>query len=210
MSLAFNAAPISFNEESNKYGNIIDSKKRMMQNNSRSNNGNASNRNASNRNANNGNANNVNSMMQAIHDGSSDDEHIGNFNPPPNPTSMGTERTHREAFENEDTSNEQYSKKQDVKQNDSDVGVGDYNNLSNNYANDYYNQYVPYFNRMSPEKIGSRDELLEKLNYMIHLLEDQQDIKTGHITEELILYSFLGIFIIFVLDSFARTGKYVR
>ena len=45
---------------------------------------------------------------------------------------------------------------------------------------------------------------------MIHLLEEQQDEKTGHVTEELILYSFLGIFIIFIVDSFARAGKYVR
>ena len=58
--------------------------------------------------------------------------------------------------------------------------------------------------------VSNRDELLNKLNYMIHILEEQQDQKTGHVTEEIILYSFLGIFIIFVIDSFARAGKYVR
>ena len=42
------------------------------------------------------------------------------------------------------------------------------------------------------------------------LLEEQQNEKTNHITEELILYLFLGIFIIFVLDSFARASKYIR
>lgn len=52
--------------------------------------------------------------------------------------------------------------------------------------------------------------LLDKINYMIRLLEDQKDEKTGHVTEELILYAFLGIFVIFVLDSFVKTGKYVR
>jgi hypothetical protein len=45
---------------------------------------------------------------------------------------------------------------------------------------------------------------------MIYLLEEQQNEKTGHVTEEVILYSFLGVFIIFVLDSFARAGKYIR
>ncbi len=30
------------------------------------------------------------------------------------------------------------------------------------------------------------------------------------ITEELILYIFLGVFIIYILDSFVRAGKYVR
>ena len=56
----------------------------------------------------------------------------------------------------------------------------------------------------------NRDELLTKLNYMIHILEEQQDQKTGRVTEEVVLYSFLGIFIIFIVDSFARVGKYVR
>jgi hypothetical protein len=45
---------------------------------------------------------------------------------------------------------------------------------------------------------------------MITLLEDQQDEKTNNVTEEVVLYSFLGIFIIFIVDSFVRVGKYVR
>jgi len=45
---------------------------------------------------------------------------------------------------------------------------------------------------------------------MIHLLEDQKDEKTDGMTEEIVLYCFLGVFIIFVLDSFAKVGKYVR
>jgi hypothetical protein len=56
----------------------------------------------------------------------------------------------------------------------------------------------------------SNQVLIEKLNYMINLLEEQQDQKTGSVTEEVVLYSFLGVFIIFVVDSFARVGKYVR
>ena len=55
-----------------------------------------------------------------------------------------------------------------------------------------------------------RDGLMKKLDYMIHLLEEQHDERTGHVTEEVILYSFLGVFVIFVVDSFARAGKYVR
>ena len=57
---------------------------------------------------------------------------------------------------------------------------------------------------------GGNQELLTKLNYLIHLLEDQKDEKAGSITEELVLYCFLGVFIIFVLDSFVKVGKYVR
>lgn len=57
---------------------------------------------------------------------------------------------------------------------------------------------------------GQPDVLLNKINYMINLLEDQQDERTNNVTEEVVLYSFLGIFIIFVVDSFARVGKYTR
>jgi hypothetical protein len=51
---------------------------------------------------------------------------------------------------------------------------------------------------------------MQKLNYMINLLEQQQDERTNNVTEEVVLYSFLGIFIIFIVDSFACVGKYVR
>ena len=57
---------------------------------------------------------------------------------------------------------------------------------------------------------ASKDILLQKLDHIISLLETQQDEKTGHVTEELVLYCFLGVFIIFIVDSFARAGKYVR
>ena len=71
----------------------------------------------------------------------------------------------------------------------------------------------PYYAKMGITTCGAAaldDKLLEKINYMIHLLEEQQHEKTSNITEEFILYTFLGIFIIFVVDSFARAGKYVR
>lgn len=56
----------------------------------------------------------------------------------------------------------------------------------------------------------SRDELLEKLNYIINLFEDEREIKTNKKNEEIVLYCFLGIFIIYVLDSFVSIGKYKR
>jgi len=60
------------------------------------------------------------------------------------------------------------------------------------------------------EVSDSNQILVDKLNYMINLLEDQQDERTNNVTEEVVLYSFLGVFIIFVVDSFARVSKYVR
>jgi hypothetical protein len=78
---------------------------------------------------------------------------------------------------------------------------------SENNKNYYVESTLPM---SSVSNSDSNQVLIEKLNYMINLLEDQQDQKTGNVTEEVVLYSFLGIFIIFVVDSFARVGKYVR
>lgn len=62
----------------------------------------------------------------------------------------------------------------------------------------------------SESMVTGNQELMTKLNYLIHLLEDQKEERVGSITEELVLYCFLGVFIIFVLDSFVKVGKYVR
>lgn len=102
-----------------------------------------------------------------------------------------------------------------------------FENLPSTYASQYYQQYAPLsYNQQllkssnqsdytsgsgsGSELSGSRDDLMEKMNHIIQMLEDQQDEKTGSVTEELILYCFLGVFVIFVVDSFVRAGKYVR
>jgi hypothetical protein len=84
--------------------------------------------------------------------------------------------------------------------------------MPSTYAAQYYKQFVPY-NRMSNELSSAganSDELLEKLNYIVHMLEEQHNERTEHVAEELVLYCFLGVFIIFIVDSFARAGKYTR
>ena len=100
------------------------------------------------------------------------------------------------------------------KSNDDDksVKIEEFNTIQQQPNQDYYNSYVPYSTNVANNQSisGEKDMLIEKLNYMIHLLEEQQEEKTGHVTEELILYTFLGVFVIFVIDSFARAGKYVR
>lgn len=71
-------------------------------------------------------------------------------------------------------------------------------------------QDVPYYAKMGISNAGD-NKLMEKINYMIHLLENQENEKTDNITEEFVLYTFLGVFIIFVLDSFSKgRGKYIR
>jgi hypothetical protein len=84
-----------------------------------------------------------------------------------------------------------------VNANTNDFQTQAYSNMSDSYSS-------------SSISSPSQEALMQKLNYMIHLLEEQQDEKTNHVTEEVVLYSFLGIFIIFIVDSFARVGKYVR
>ena len=75
----------------------------------------------------------------------------------------------------------------------------------------YYDSYIPYYNNPQNESIHqNKDELMRKLNYLIHLMEEDKDEPTKNVTEELILYMFLGVFTIFVVDSFARAGKYTR
>jgi len=110
------------------------------------------------------------------------------------------------------------------------LDLNDYTNYGDNKTNEeYYKKVLPGYTGLPPNSqknmnnkpyynhanyqapVSSNDDiLLQKLNYMITLLEDQQDEKTNHVTEEVVLYSFLGIFIIFVVDSFAKAGKYVR
>ena len=41
-------------------------------------------------------------------------------------------------------------------------------------------------------------------------MEENKDEPNKNVTEELVLYMFLGVFTIFVIDSFARAGKYTR
>jgi|TARA_B110000967_G_C18844245_1_gene541082 hypothetical protein len=157
---------------------------------------------------------NVDALMQKIHnsggdygdnnDGDEDDESSGKFQPMVQyPDSVGIERMDND----HSTNNEEYGSLA----NDSEKEG--FTQLPSEYAKQYYQQYVPYYNQSSDDLSpngANKDELLNKLNQVIYLLEEQQDEKTGRVTEELILYSFLGIFIIFIVDSFARVGKYVR
>ena len=78
----------------------------------------------------------------------------------------------------------------------------------NNYTENYYRNSAPQYSLNNPS--NTNDQLLNKLNYVIQLLEEQKDERTNYVSEELILYTFLGIFIIFIIDSFAKASKYIR
>jgi hypothetical protein len=194
----------------------------------------------------------VNSVLDNIHKTSTDDDdqeetnHLGNFNPPPKPNSIGASKTigstgtsTTEEMRTMTTNNMEpdasraFAGRGPHPLNYAHEGDLELNNLNVNYtdANEYYKKHIPgykmnntnnsnTYNKPPPyahsnlpsfnNHSDTSDILMKKINYMINLLEEQQDEKTNNVTEEVVLYSFLGIFIIFVVDSFAKVGKYVR
>ena len=63
---------------------------------------------------------------------------------------------------------------------------------------------------MNNREPSSTSELERKLNYMIHLLEDQKDERVDGITEEIVLYCFLEYLLFLYLIHLPKVGKYVR
>jgi hypothetical protein len=183
------------------------------------------------------NTNKVNNVLDEIHKNSKvDDENSGltDFNPPPKPKSAGVNKTiTTEEMMNMTNQNNSAMFRtlgrapQPNYEGDDNLDLNDYGNYGDSKSvEEYYKKILPGYNP-NREPINkpyynqnvttshnqdnqTQDPLMQKLNYMITLLENQQDEKTNNTTEEIILYSFLGIFIIFIVDSFARVGKYVR
>ena len=180
----------------------------------------------------------INNVLQSIHNNSSevsdDSSGLGDFNPPSPPISSGVQRTtDAKPSPTLNTESMQTLGRPPAPAEEYSNEKLDLNNFSTNYGSkitneEYYKKFVPnypkqqaenervnrtYYNQYpAPSYTGIPDNnvLIEKINYMIHLLEENQDERTGSVTEEVILYSFLGIFIIFMADSFSRIGKYKR
>ncbi len=96
--------------------------------------------------------------------------------------------------------------------------INETKNKQNLFVKSKNNEYL-ISNNLDMDKINtnkknvsyhSNEEILKKLNYIINMFEEQKEIKTNQKNEEVILYSFLGIFVIYVLDSFVYIGKYSR
>ena len=178
--------------------------------------------------------NKVNSVLEQIHKNSTEEDDnknkLGDFNPPPKPESAGVNKTNStEQMMNMTNQNDIMFRTlgrapQPNYDGENRLDLNDYTNYGDNKTSEEYYKKVlpgftpqrnpvnkPYYNmNYNNQEQPTDDILLKKLNYMISLLEDQQDEKTNNVAEEVVLYSFLGIFIIFVVDSFARVGKYVR
>jgi hypothetical protein len=157
-------------------------------------------------------------MVKKMYEHDEEDDTDDNYAPLANPISASGERIDN-SMENDSTENDstEYDMNEPAmnsqQMSSESVSQEAFTQLPSEYAKQYYQQSVPYFNQSSDDLTPNgvnKDDLLTKLNQIIYLLEEQQDENTGHVTEELILYSFLGIFMIFIVDSFARVGKYVR
>jgi len=231
MSLAMFAAPFDDNTESNNLNNSdnIINQKRLTHN-----------RTYKKYPKENFDTNKVNSVLEKIHKNlgnDSEDEDKDAFNPPPPARSAGVERTkplpQKEQMTSMSSTNDLMFRTlgrspQPNYEGSDNLDLNDYTNYGDNKSNEeYYNRVIPgytvqknlinkpYYNKANynqniVHELPSQDVLLQKLNYMITLLEEQQDEKTNNVTEEVVLYSFLGVFIIFIADTFVRVGKYVR
>lgn len=156
----------------------------------------------------------VMNALSTLHSFNDDDDNLSSFTPLPPPSVQQKPQNEKKTFNpyKNDNIQESYNEKIDL------------NNLESNFltqekANDYYKNMFSntpknnfYNNNQQLDQLESNNytTLLNKLNYMIHLLEESKDEKTNNTIEEVILYSFLGIFIIFLVDSFTKVGKYVR
>jgi hypothetical protein len=155
----------------------------------------------------------VNEMLNKITAFNQDNDKLGNFEPLEPPTITDTRAQIYDANTKPPSSKNLDPAEllpQTLRQSSNylakDYSGMEYSNYNKTYEAPKLFQKQPYYTNMG---IGDGN-VAEKMNYMIHMLEQQQTEKTANITEEFILYIFLGVFVIFVVDSFNRSGKYVR
>ena len=219
-----NAAPFNSDEEENK--NIREENNKRV---SSSLNRTIKNRNNNENNDNNDNKNrernkriqkllNDNNMNNNLTNNESDD--LEDFNPPSHPAIQESKKIVKENFtfdnmKSELLHNDQEEKQTQIQgQNDNPINKENFQQLPANNLQQYYEKYNAYLNsenNYNKQYMSvSNEELLKKIYNILFLLEDQRETRTNYVTEELILYVFLGIFVIYLVDSFVKVGKYIR
>ena len=154
--------------------------------------------------------NNVTNILSKLHSSNEEEEDNTNFQ---DNLLQQKSKNYENSMSNVNIINNELNKMNAIDTNTINNTMYNNNKMNNLYSNldDSYKSNYDFTNTNQQNGILSNNkELLGKLDYIVHLLEEQHNEKTNHITEELILYLFLGIFIIFVLDSFARSSKYTR
>jgi len=203
MSLALFAA--EYNEDSNKEENINKKRESFKR---RINHANKNNKKPSRK---------AMTTLTAIHSNleeeDNEDNEFNNFKPPSFPESSGVERTILRSNQEFNNEKEGFEKIFDDSENQETTED------NNEYATQYYNQYIPpphlnfnpdNLNVNSTNTIKESTDLDEKLNYLIEMIEQQKGQKTENVTEEILLYGLVGVFVIYVVDSFVTIGKYKR
>jgi hypothetical protein len=154
--------------------------------------------------------NNVTNILSKLHSSNEDEEDNSNFQ---DNLLQHKSKNYENSMSNVNIINTEMNKMNSVDTNTINNTMYNNTKMNNLYSNldDSYKSNYDFINNIQQNgTLSNNKELLSKLDYIVHLLEEQHNEKTNHITEELILYLFLGIFIIFVLDSFARSSKYTR
>ena len=157
---------------------------------------------------------------------SMDDEenNLADFRPPPHPTVTVKEghqsedhEEEKEGFSNE-SSNEYVSEYPQKYEEKPLSKMQQYKQFVSNIQNNIQPVSSSLAEERCPEHYSSMDnyrkdyqkQLNEKIDYMIKMLEEQRSEKTEGVIEDVLLFSFIGIFTIFLVESFTKVGKYVR
>lgn len=156
--------------------------------------------------------NRVNDLLNKMNEENEDEDGLGNFEPI-KPPGLNIKKDMEKVKKSKEYVAPQYSY-------EAGSSALRKNSISNNINKEAFSNYSksydapkavePYYAKMGLSGGSQNDKLMEKMNYLIHMMEENQAEKTNNITEEFILYLFLGVFIIFVVDSFNKTKKYVR
>ena len=149
-----------------------------------------------------------------------EENNLADFRPPPLPVvsvKEGVDDEEKEGFSNEASSDyvSEYPQKYDEKplskmQQYKQFVANIQNNIQPINSDTPQERCPEHYSSMDDGRKNYQKQLNEKIDYMIKMLEDQRSEKTEGVMEDVMLFSFIGIFTIFLVESFTKVGKYVR
>jgi len=165
----------------------------------------------------------VNSILNRITSFSNDDR-LGDFNPMPYPPAINMINSEKiipaeRAIEVEEnplmpsTRAPAPTKNANIYYKPAEPASANYTNYKQAYGKEgLVGNREPYYSKMgiSGSKGASSDKMMDRINYMTQMLESLQMEKTNHVAEEFVLYTLLGVFMIYIVDGFSKGGKYIR
>lgn len=103
----------------------------------------------------------------------------------------------------------QYINKQSTNYSDNNMDLANLSNYKQSY--EVPPATKPYYTKFGISNNSNMDEKMnDRLSYITHLLEEMQNERTNNFSEEFVMYTMLGIFMIYIVDSFSRMNKYTR